>query len=108
MTFEQAFDAAARMIFEQVFIVYCIGEAQRWMARACARAGAWRVALHLGAGPAHAALAGAGHRCSVVLVVQRGDAQHGVRPSDFHDPRSPPPLAPHRLRACSSGPSGAA
>ena len=33
-----------------------------------------------------AALAQAGHRCTVVLVVQRADVKHGVRPSDFHDP----------------------
>ena len=33
-----------------------------------------------------AALVSAGHRCSVIFVVQRDDVVHGVRPSAFHDP----------------------
>ena len=33
-----------------------------------------------------AALARGGARASVILVVQRGDVRHGVRPSGFHDP----------------------
>jgi sugar fermentation stimulation protein A len=33
-----------------------------------------------------AALARRGARASVILVVQRGDVRHGVRPSGFHDP----------------------
>ena len=32
------------------------------------------------------ALVQQGHRATVVLVVQRGDVQHGVRPSAWHDP----------------------
>ena len=42
-----------------------------------------RAARHVSA---LAALAQAGHRCTVVLIVQRADVRHGGRPSDFHDP----------------------
>ena len=33
-----------------------------------------------------AALVAGGARASVILVVQRSDVEHGVRPSAFHDP----------------------